>query len=111
MNDTITQTLHLTIATDLAGVSAEEWDALDPTGNPFVSYAWLRAMEVTGCVAPEKGWMPQHLLVRLDGKLVGACPAYVKGHSYGEYIYDWAWADLAQRLRRAYYPKLILASP
>ena len=111
MNDTTTQTLHLTIATDLADVSAEEWDALDPSGNPFVSYAWLRAMEVTGCVAPEKGWMPQHLLVRLDGVLVGACPAYVKGHSYGEYIYDWAWADLAQRLRRAYYPKLILASP
>lgn len=68
-------------------------------------------METTGAVDPERGWMPQILTARSDGELVGAIPLYLKGHSYGEYVYDWAWADVARRMGRPYYPKLIAASP
>jgi uncharacterized protein len=88
------------------------WNALlahdDP---PFVSFAFLDALERTGCVAPERGWLPLHLTLWEDGRLVAAAPAYVKGHSEGEFVFDWSWAELARRLRLRYYPKLILAVP
>lgn len=103
--------LYVQVVDDLSGVSADEWNALDPSENPFVRYEWLRAMEVAGCVDPDTGWLPQYVLARLDDRLVGAVPLYVKGHSYGEYVYDWAWADLAARLGKPYYPKVIGASP
>ncbi len=103
--------VEISIVDDIDEISASAWDALVLDGNPFVSHAWLRAMEVTQCAAPEEGWMPQHLVARLDGEVVGAVPLYVKGNSYGEYVYDWAWADLAARMGVHYYPKVIAASP
>lgn len=68
-------------------------------------------METTGAVDPDRGWMPQILTARDGDELIGAVPLYLKGHSYGEYVYDWAWADVARRMGRPYYPKLIAASP
>lgn len=92
-------------------VDAARWDALDGGGSPFLSHAWLAAMEEAGCAAPEQGWLPQFLLAERGGELLGAIPLYVKGNSFGEFVYDWAWADLAARLGVAYYPKLIASSP
>lgn len=68
-------------------------------------------MEDTGCVTPEAGWLPQIVTLYEDDRLVGALPAYLKGNSYGEFVYDWAWADLAHRMGVEYYPRLIVASP
>ena len=103
--------LCLSVEHDLGALDPGAWDALDPTGNPFVSYAWLRALEVTGCVGPGTGWSPHYVVARVAGELVGAVPLFLKAHSYGEYVYDWAWADLASRLDKPYYPKVISASP
>jgi len=96
-------------------IDAEIWDRLaNPPGapfNPFVSHAFLSALEKSKSVAPEAGWAPMHLLLEDDGALVGAAPLYAKGHSQGEYIFDHHWADAYARAGGSYYPKLLSAAP
>jgi len=95
----------------LSSVSGEAWDAMVDDSSPFMSYAWLRGMETAGCVCPEQGWRPLHLLAYRGGELIAALPLYMKGNSFGEFVYDWSWADFAHRNQISYYPKLIVASP
>jgi uncharacterized protein len=96
----------------LREIPEAEWDALLGDGPPYLSWAFLHALEETGCVAPDKGWAPAHLSLREAGKLVLVAPAYVKGNSEGEFVFDHSWAQFAyERLQHAYYPKLILACP
>ena len=79
---------------------------------PFVLFAWLDALEQAGCVVPERGWMPVHVAFRDNGELVAAAPAYVKGNSEGEFVFDHAWARFAYgKLGVEYYPKLLFAVP
>ncbi len=93
-------------------VSAEAWDACAGPGNPFVSHAFLSALERSGSAVPETGWQPRHLVVPArDGGLLGAAPLYLKSHSYGEYVFDWGWADAYQRAGGSYYPKLQACVP
>ncbi|MCU0869893.1 MAG: GNAT family N-acetyltransferase [Burkholderiales bacterium] len=94
----------------LADVPAAQWDALTDD-HPLLSHAFLHALHESGSAAPDAGWAPQYLLVRRDGQLAAAMPLYLKGHSYGEYVFDWAWADAWQRTGRRYYPKLLSAVP
>ena len=90
----------------------DQWDALvGPQGSPFLEYAWLRGLETCGCVEPDEGWLPQILTAWRDDALIGAIPLYVKGHSHGEFVYDWSWANFAEQLGVPYYPKLIAAVP
>ncbi|MDA8328716.1 MAG: GNAT family N-acetyltransferase [Betaproteobacteria bacterium] len=94
----------------LADLPAAEWNAL--AGNdPFLSCEFLSALETSGCAVPKTGWCPQFLLAHEAGKLVGGMPLYLKSHSYGEYVFDWAWADAYARHGLAYYPKLLAAVP
>lgn len=79
--------------------------------QPFVRHEFLHALERTGCVGGRSGWLPQHLLLRRDGQLRAALPLYIKHHSYGEYVFDWAWADAYARHGLRYYPKLLTAIP
>ena len=79
--------------------------------DPFIGWDWLNALEQTGCVGPEKGWIPQHLGIYEEGRLVAACPAYVKLHSMGEFVYDWSWAHAARQMGIDYYPKLVVGVP
>ncbi len=96
----------------IAGIPAAAWDALvGPESSPFVEHAWLEALESTGCVGANTGWAPAHLSVWRGAELVAAAPAYWKGHSEGEFVFDWSWADLAERLGSRYYPKLVVAVP
>ncbi|WP_114522351.1 GNAT family N-acetyltransferase [Altererythrobacter sp. ZODW24] len=89
-----------------------EWDALAGADNPFMSYAFLTALEESGSVGPGTGWSPAPIVIEgLEGKLVGALPAYAKGHSQGEYVFDHAWADAWERAGGSYYPKLQIAAP
>jgi len=94
---------------------AGEWDALSADdggcGNPFVSHAFLSALEDSGSVGPGTGWQPAPLVIEDDGRLVAALPAYLKGHSQGEYVFDHAWADAWERAGGRYYPKLQIAVP
>jgi predicted N-acyltransferase len=100
------------IVEQIADVPAAEWDALDPSGNPFLRHAFLEALEVSGCVGADSGWLPRHLVLRDDdGRLVGAVPQYLKLHSWGEFIFDWSWAQSYARAGLDYYPKLLSAVP
>jgi predicted N-acyltransferase len=108
--------LIIEIAPGLAAVEKSAWDSLARAAagvfNPFVSWDFLEALEASGCVAPETGWAPRHVLARTrDGRLVGAAPAYLKSHSYGEYVFDHSWADALNRAGGRYYPKLQIAAP
>lgn len=98
------------ILDSLAPVAASDWDALG-AGNPLLSHAFLLALEQTGCAVAQTGWAPCHLTLWQDGVLAAAMPLYLKSHSYGEYVFDWAWAEAYQRHGLDYYPKLLSAVP
>lgn len=101
---------QLLVAGAISEIAAEEWDALHP-GLPLLSHAWLSALEASGCVSSETGWQPFHLVLRSGQRLRAAMPLYLKSHSYGEYVFDWAWADAYARYGSSYYPKLLSAIP
>ena len=88
-------------------IDAAAWDACAGDSDPFVSHAFLDALEKSGSATAEEGWLPQHLVVEDgEGGILACAPLYVKGHSYGEYIFDWSWASAYRRAGREYYPKL-----
>ncbi|MDN4052148.1 GNAT family N-acetyltransferase [Massilia sp. YIM B02763] len=109
------------IASSLSDIGREAWDglvALQDQPNPFLSFSFLDALHDSGSAAPDKGWQPQFIVLYEDDadspggeRLAAALPLYVKGHSYGEYVFDWAWADAYQRNGLEYYPKLLSAIP
>jgi uncharacterized protein len=98
------------IITSLDEVDAKDWDKL-VDGTPLLSHAFLSALEHSGSVGQGTGWNPYPLIVKQNDKLIGAMPLYLKSHSYGEYVFDWAWADAYQRSGLNYYPKLLSAIP
>src|SRR6201993_1910583 len=111
MNDSdglITVKVHKAIAE----IAAAEWDACAGDRNPSVSHAFLNALEESGSTTSRTGWTPQHLsLAGPGGVVVGVVPLYAKIHSYGEYIFDYGWADAYERAGGRYYPKLLCAVP
>ncbi|HKT86435.1 MAG TPA: GNAT family N-acetyltransferase [Novosphingobium sp.] len=93
-------------------IAADEWDALTSGGNPFVSHAFLKALEDSGSVGGRSGWIPAPITIKgPDGRLAAAPPSYLKQHSQGEYVFDHAWADAWQRAGGEYYPKLQISVP
>jgi hypothetical protein len=93
-------------------VPQAEWDALAlPLKTPFLEWEWLKNMETSGSATAQAGWLPNHLTVWRERTLIAAAPLYLKGHSYGEFVFDHQWADLAHRLGIEYYPKLLGMSP
>ncbi|OYU36689.1 GNAT family N-acetyltransferase [Novosphingobium sp. PASSN1] len=93
-------------------IPADQWDALNPRGNPFVAHAFLAALEESGSVASGTGWSPAPIMIRdADGIPAAALPAYLKSHSQGEYVFDHHWADAFERAGGQYYPKLQIAAP
>ena len=96
----------------IADIAQAEWDALAvPLKTPFFEWEWLHNMETSGSTTAKTGWLPNHLTIWRDRSLIAAAPLYVKGHSYGEFVFDHQWADLATRLGIEYYPKLLGMSP
>jgi predicted N-acyltransferase len=101
-----------TILSTIALVGAEEWNQLELTGQPFLRHEFLAALEDSGCVARATGWEPAHIIARDDsGRLIGALPLYLKSNSWGEFVFDWAWADAYRRAGLRYFPKLVSAVP
>ena len=99
---------------DPGAIDAAQWNSLlaaQPSANPFMRHEYLLALHRSKSAVAETGWAPQFLVVYDDDVLVAACPLYVKEHSYGEYVFDWAWADAYQRHGLHYYPKLLDAVP
>jgi hypothetical protein len=92
-------------------VAAPEWDALAGEDDPFLEHAFLATLEASESVGARAGCEPRFVLARHGGRLVGAVPLYLKTNSYGEFIFDWGWADAAERAGLRYYPKLVAAIP
>ncbi len=104
--------LAVSVLNRISEVEAGDWDFCAGGRDPFVSHAFLLALEQSGSVTAETGWQPQHLLIiGEDEKAQGAVPLYLKSHSYGEYVFDWGWADAYERAGGKYYPKLQAAVP
>ena len=100
------------LVSNVSDIPAGEWDALNPGGNPFVSHAFLAALEASGSVGQGTGWSPAPIAIRGEcGTIAGALPAYLKTHSQGEYVFDHHWADAFERAGGRYYPKLQIAAP
>ena len=99
---------------DPASVDPVQWDELlraQPNPTPFLSHAYLSALHASGSAVPETGWAPQIITLHAAGVLKAACAIYLKSHSYGEYVFDWAWADAYRRHGLRYYPKMMAAVP
>lgn len=104
--------LTVRVCSSVGALPAAQWDALAGTGNPFMTHAFLTALEDSGSVGPGTGWTPAPLVVEdAAGRLLAALPAYAKRHSQGEYVFDHAWADAWERAGGSYYPKLQIAAP
>ncbi len=120
-NDSGKAEFRIRIANSFSEIDAKKWSGLTGTSasshedtyyNPFVSHAYLSALEETGCATAQSGWLGQHLLLETEsGELHGAMPAYVKNHSQGEYVFDHGWADAFERAGGHYYPKLQSSIP
>ncbi|RCS24349.1 GNAT family N-acetyltransferase [Phyllobacterium salinisoli] len=108
----------LRVCDSLTAFTPDEWNGLSGTSNPdngynpFISYSFLTSLEESGCVSRKSGWLPQHLrLEDAKGRLLGAAPCYLKGHSQGEYVFDHGWADAFERAGGEYYPKYQASVP
>jgi uncharacterized protein len=92
-------------------IEARLWDACVGPDQPFLSHAFLSALEDSGSASQRTGWLPLHLVVEAGGELIGCAPMYLKSHSYGEYVFDWGWANAYERAGGTYYPKLQVSVP
>lgn len=105
--------IELRTHSSIGELGEARWQSLVTDGTPpFLRYAWLDALETTGCVSPERGWLPLFLSLWKQQTLLAAAPAYIKGHSMGEFVFDQSWAQFSEeRLKASYYPKLVVAVP
>lgn len=97
--------------TSLDQIPATQWNRITGTDYPFLRHEFLYGLEQTDCTTAATGWQPCHLLLRDHGSLAAVMPLYLKSHSYGEYVFDWSWADAWRQSGLAYYPKLVTAIP
>ena len=103
--------MQLRAISAISEIAAERWNALVGADNPFLRHEFLDAMERHGAVSRDNGWVPYHLLLEDGDSLAAAAPAYIKGNSWGEFVFDFAWAHAYERNGLDYYPKLIIAVP
>ena len=103
---------RLEIIEKLTEVPAADWNSLLPSdASPFLKHAFLSALEETGCVGGNTGWQVAHLGLYKEDRLIGAMPLYLKQHSYGEFVFDWSWAQAYEQQGMQYYPKALCAIP
>ncbi len=95
----------------VAAVPRDTWNALVGDESPFLEWDWLASLERSGAVGASTGWLPRPLVAREGERLLAACPLYLKSHSEGEFVFDWSWAEAAQRAGIRYYPKLLVGVP
>ena len=103
--------MHIEVRDSLAEVDAAAWNALNLDASPFLRYEFLAALESADCLGQRHGWFPRYFLQFDDSDLVAAVPAYIKTNSYGEFVFDWAWADAYHKHGLRYYPKMVVAIP
>ena len=104
-------TLDVKLVQGIEELDAASWDACVGPDQPFLSHAFLATLEASGSACRDTGWLPLHAVVESGGRLLGCAPMYLKSHSYGEYVFDWGWANAYERAGGRYYPKLQVAVP
>jgi len=114
-SEDFTQAVYVTrVHNDPATLDRQAWNQLldaQPQPTPFLCHEYLSALHDSGSAVPTTGWAPQFITLHRNGELHAACATYLKSHSYGEYVFDWAWADAYRRHGLRYYPKLLSAIP
>lgn len=103
--------VNVRLGASMARIKVSDWNSLLSGGVPFLRHEFLAALENSGSVGAPTGWQPAHLTVTQGDTLIAAMPLYIKNNSYGEYVFDWSWADAYHRYGRHYYPKLLTAVP
>ena len=103
--------MQISFIDSIDGLDASSWNTITGIDHPFTRFEFIQAMERSGATNKASGWQPHHLLVHRDNELVALMPLYLKSHSYGEYVFDWSWADAYRQHGLAYYPKLLAAIP
>lgn len=105
--------LELTLVESIADLGSDCWAELEgPESYPFLSYEFLSALEETGCLGADRGWIPRHIVIRNGSEIWAVAPAYIKLHSFGEFVFDQSWAEFSERrLGLRYYPKLVICAP
>ena len=103
--------MKVTVHDSISDIAATDWNRVAGCAYPFLRHEFLNAAEQTGCVTPEQGWTPRHLTIGSRGHVRAAMPLYEKSHSWGEFVFDWAWANAYQQAGFSYYPKLVSAVP
>ena len=103
--------LSAKIVSDINEVAPDAWDRCAGRANPFVRHGFLRALETSESVCADTGWAPQHVIIEQQGRVLACAPLYLKSHSYGEYVFDWNWAEAYERAGGRYYPKLQCCVP
>lgn len=105
------QALEARFLSEISGISAQAWNELAGIDYPFLRHEFLHNLEQTGCTGGDSGWQPCHATLYRGSQLIALMPLYLKSHSYGEYVFDWSWADAWRRHGLEYYPKLVTAIP
>ncbi|NQZ57799.1 MAG: N-acetyltransferase, partial [Lentisphaeraceae bacterium] len=103
--------MHISILKSITEIPAEDWDKLNGTQNPFLSYSFFYSLEESNSLGSRTGWFPHFIVIEDNSEIIAGACLYLKNNSYGEYIFDWAWADAYARSDQQYYPKLISALP
>lgn len=111
MNSDTIEPLTVEFATTLASIDPVEWNSIAGDDYPFLRHRFLLGLEETGCTTADSGWQPCHVVLRRGTAVIAVMPMYLKSHSYGEYVFDWSWADAWHRSGLNYYPKLVSAIP
>lgn len=107
----MTDPIEFRLVRGIDQIGADAWDACAGDDQPFLSHAFLSILEASGSACAETGWLPLHLVAERKGSVIACAPMYLKSHSYGEYVFDWGWADAYERAGGQYYPKLQVAVP
>lgn len=115
IGEVLAAALDFRFQASIAEIDADVWNALATSSvgasSPFMRHEFLLALELTGCVCAATGWQPHHLVVSQSGSVVAVMPLYIKNNSYGEYVFDWSWADAYRQHGMRYYPKLVTSVP
>ena len=99
------------IIQNVSAVARDQWDSLATGATPFLRWDWLDSLEQSGCVNEKTGWLPHHVIAERAGRLIAACPMYLKLHSMGEFVFDYEWAEAAHHAGIQYYPKMLVGIP
>src|SRR5690625_1773542 len=104
--------MRFKVTQSLEVIASERWNALEGTDNPFLRHEFLLSLEQHGCIGAQVGWLPRYLFAEDEQRrLIGAVPLYLKYNSFGEFVFDWSWANAWERAGGSYYPKLVVAVP